>query len=305
MNPNVSIIIVNYNVKDLLEACLASIYKFTVGCSFEIIVIDNNSSDESVLAVKKIFPDVILIENGNNAGFPEANNQGMRIAKGEFIFLLNPDTELLEDSLTILMDYLRNNPDVTLLAPKLLNADRTVQRSIYRFPRLKYLLAEMFYLESLTQDKYYSEKNTDNVFEVESAAGAALFCRRELINRIGVLNPSLFWIEDIDYCYRIAKAGGKVVYFPNTKIIHYSGQSAKKNYNVSISNQIINKIKFYKIHKLKIELFLVYLLSLSNVIMRLLIFSVLAPFRKIYFLKMKAYWFTLPAIFTATDGIDK
>lgn len=305
MNPSISILIVNYNVKDLLLSCLTSIYKNTVGCSFEVIVIDNNSSDESISAVRKSFPDVILIENKVNAGFPEANNQGMRISKGDYIFLMNPDTELVEDSPTMLRDYLAEKPGITLLAPKLLNADCTLQRSIYRFPRLKYLLAEMFYMEALTGGKYYAEKNTNTIFEVESAAGAALFFRKELIQTIGMLDTRLFWIEDIDFCYRIKKAGGKVVYFPTTKIIHYSGQSAKKNYNISISNQIINKIKFYKIHKTKTQLFFVYLLSLSNACMRLIIFSLLAPFNHICFLKMKAYWFTLPEIFTATSGIKK
>ena len=305
MNPSVTIIIVNYNVKDLLVACLYSIYKYTIGCSYEIIVVDNNSVDESVVVVKEKFPNVILLQNKTNAGFPEANNQGMRISKGEFILLLNPDTELIEDSIAILLNFSRENPNVTLIAPKLLNADRTVQRSIYRFPRLKYLLAEMFYLEFLTPDKYYAEKNTNTIFEVESAAGAALFFRKELIKTIGMLNARLFWIEDIDFCYRIAKAGGKVVYLPTTEIVHYSGQSAKRNFNVSISNQVINKIKFFKIHKSGIKLFFVYLLSLSNVIMRLILFTFLAPFGKIYFLKMKAYWFTLPVIFTATKGINK
>ena len=93
MNPSISILIVNYNVQELLLACLTSIYKFTDGSTFEIIVIDNNSTDESISAVRKSFPDVILIENKVNAGFPEANNQGMRISTGDYIFLLNPETE--------------------------------------------------------------------------------------------------------------------------------------------------------------------------------------------------------------------
>ena len=302
-NPDVSIIIVNYNVKELLLKCLGSIYKTKGNLLIEIIVVDNSSSDGSVDAVRNQFSEVVLIANTYNAGFPAANNQALRIAKGNYIFLLNPDTELIEDSISILKNFLETSSNAAIAAPKLLNSDRSVQRSIFRFPRIWFIITEMFYLESMSRSKYYSEMDLNTIFEVDSASGAALFFRKSLLDKIGFLNEKLFWIEDIDFCYRTKISGGKVFYVPSTSIVHHSGQSAKKNYNVSIYNQVINKIKFYKVHRKSTGLFIVQCISFINVIMRIIIFGLLSPFKKVYSLKMKAYVYTLPGIFTVTKNL--
>ncbi len=301
--PEVSIIIVNYNVEKLLLKCLASIYNTKSKLVIEVIVIDNSSDDGSVDSIRNLFPQVIVISNKSNLGFPVANNQGLQLAKGEFIFLLNPDTELIEDSVSVLKNFMESSKDADIAAPQLLNSDRSIQKSIFRFPRIRYIVAEMFYLESLTKSKYYSEKNLKSIFEIDSASGAALFFRKKLTEKIGLLNEKLFWIEDIDFCFRTRKSGGKVYYVPLTGIIHHSGQSAKKNYNISISSQVINKIKFYKVHGNSIELYFVRCVSIVNVIMRLIIFSLLSPFKRVYSLKMSAYVYTLSRIFTATKGL--
>ncbi len=305
MKELVSIIIVNYNVADLLLKCVSSIYKFTAADSFEIIVIDNNSTDNSRLLITGNFPNVIWIQNTNNVGFPAANNQGMRIAKGEYIFLLNPDTELIQDSISILQSFLKSNKNISIVAPLLLNSDKTIQRSLFRFPEIRYILFENLYLNFLTSSKYYEDKDLQTGFEIDSASGAALFFHRELIEKIGMLNEKLFWIEDVDFCYRNVLNGGKNYYLPDTKIIHHSGQSAKKNYDVSISNQVTNKIRFYYLYKSSFALFIVYFISIANVLIRLIVFGLLAPFKKIYFLKMRAYLFTIPKLFTATVDLTK
>jgi GT2 family glycosyltransferase len=131
MKPEVSVIIVSYNVKQLLFTCLDTLYKFNSILNFEVIVIDNESKDGSVQMVKESFPNVHLIENNFNAGFSGANNQGMRIAKGEFIFLLNPDTEFLDDSLVKLVTFTKSQPEISLVAPKLLNSDHSLQISVW------------------------------------------------------------------------------------------------------------------------------------------------------------------------------
>jgi N-acetylglucosaminyl-diphospho-decaprenol L-rhamnosyltransferase len=300
--PEISIIIVSYNVKDLLFKCIASIKKF-VSSSFEIIVIDNHSADDTAANVTRQFPEVKLIANNYNAGFPEANNQGLRKAKGNYIFLLNPDTELLEDSVSVLRKYLDSMEKAGVVAPKLLNSDGGVQDSIFRFPKLSFIVAEMFYLKSLVKKKYYRDKSTVGILEIDSASGAALFFRKSLLDKIGYLNPKLFWIEDIDFCFRVKESGLKTFYVPETRLIHHSGQSAKTNYNISISNQVINKIKYFKVHGRPYELILIYLLSLINVLMRIVIFGLISMFGGKYFLKMKAYIFTLPKIFSATKGL--
>ena len=302
-NPDVSIIIVNYNVKGLLLKCLGSIYKTIGDLQIEVIVVDNSSDDGSVDAVRNQFSEVVVIANTINAGFPAANNQALYLAKGEYIFLLNPDTELIEDSISILKNFLENSSSAAIAAPKLLNSDRSIQRSIFRFPRIWFIITEMFYLESMSMNRYYSEMDMKTVFEVDSASGAALFFRKSLTDKIGILNEKLFWIEDIDFCFRTKKSGGKVFYVPLTSIVHHSGQSAKKNYNVSISNQVINKIKFYKVHRNSAVLIIVQFISFINVIMRIIIFGLLSPFKKVYLLKLKAYVYTLPYIFTATKNL--
>lgn len=229
----------------------------------------------------------------------------MRIAKGEYIFLLNPDTELIQDSISILQSFLKSNKNISIVAPLLLNSDKTIQRSLFRFPEIRYILFENLYLNFLTSSKYYEDKDLQTGFEIDSASGAALFFHRELIEKIGMLNEKLFWIEDVDFCYRNVLNGGKNYYLPDTKIIHHSGQSAKKNYDVSISNQVTNKIRFYYLYKSSFALFIVYFISIANVLIRLIVFGLLAPFKKIYFLKMRAYLFTIPKLFTATVDLTK
>lgn len=302
MKDMVSIIIVNYNVADLLINCIQSVYTYCTKVNFEIIVVDNSSTDNSAEMVRSRFPDIRWIQNHHNSGFPAANNQGIKAAKGCYFFLLNPDTELLDDSISILKEKLDANPKVNLVAPQLLNSDRSIQSSLFRFPTIPYILAEDFYLKSLAKSKYYAEKDLNKSFDVESASGAALFFRRELIVQIGTLNEKLFWIEDVDFCYRIQNAGGTVRYIPETKIIHHSGQSAKKNFNVSICNQVINKIKFFKLYKSPFQLAIVYLISIVNVFLKSIVFGLLSPFKKMYRLKFNAYLYTIPRIFSATSG---
>ncbi len=304
LQPEVSIIIVNYNVKELLIKCISSIYRFCK-TSFEIILIDNNSTDGSVEAVKKDFPDTVIIENNYNAGFPKANNQGFKIAIGKYIFMLNPDAALVEDSVSVLKEFLHVDETVAMVVPQLINPDGSLQHSVFRFPKIKYIAAEMFYLDEFLKSKSYGDKDLTKSLMVDSAIGAAMFFHKSLLDDIGLLNEKLFWIEDIDFCFRIMQSNKQILYVPQTHVLHYIGQSAKKNYNISISNQIINKIKFYKVHHKAYQLNIVILLSLVNVLMRLVIFSLIAPFNPIGFLKMKAYWFTLPLVFTAAKTINQ
>lgn len=303
MKDMVSIIIVNYNVADLLINCIQSVYTNCIGVKFEIIVVDNSSTDTSAEKVRNRFPEVRWIQNLHNAGFPAANNQGINAAKGNYYFLLNPDTELLDDSISILKEKLDANPLVSLVAPQLLNTDRSIQSSLFHFPSIPYILVEDFYLKSFAKLKYYANKDLSKSFDVESAAGAALFFKRHLIEQIGMLNEKLFWIEDVDFCYRIRKAGGIVRYIPDTKIVHHSGQSAKQNYNISICNQVINKIKFFKLYKSTFQLAIIYLISSVNVFLKVIVFGLLSPFKKMYRMKFNAYVYTIPKIFSATSQL--
>lgn len=305
MNPvSISIVIVNYNVKDLLLQCLRSIYSKTNELIvIETIIIDNDSKDDSVAAVMKEFPQVVLIENKFNAGFPAANNQGFEIAKGKYIFMLNPDTEFLDNSLALLYNYMEHHNEINLIAPMLLNSDKSRQLSVWRFPSIWYLFCEMHYLNTFLKQKNYLDKDLKKSFEAESFSGAAIFFRKNIFDKIGKLDETMFWIEDTEFCYRAHHAGLKLLYYPEAKVLHHIGQSAKQNYTVSISNQIFNKIKFFKKHHNRLQWLLVMMLSFYHVIMKLLIFGFLSPINSTYFRKAKAYWYTLPNVFNPPVGM--
>ena len=300
----VSVVIVNYNVRNLILKCLQSIYSNNnEKISLETIVVDNGSTDGSVGAIKELFPQVVIIENNYNAGFPAANNMAFSISRGKYILMLNPDTEVIGEALQTLNAYLDCNPQVGLVAPELLNADGSHQLSTWRFPKMSYIAMEMCHLSNFIPSKYYKDYDYSKPFEVESVSGAAMMFNRELLDSIGNLDERLFWIEDIDYCYRIWKTGKKIVYLPDAKIIHYIGQSARKNYAVSISNQIFNKVKFYQIHHGMFQLYCIKTISFVNVFVKLVAFGVLSPFKNVYYCKAKAYFYTITRIFNPPMGI--
>ncbi len=302
--PEISIVIVNYNVKDLVLTCLKSLYFYLPSTfSIETILVDNNSSDESVAAIAKEFPQVVLIENKFNAGFPAANNQAFEIAKGKYIFMLNPDTEFLDDAIQNLFSYMENHPEIDLLAPKLLNSDRSRQLSVWRYPTLWYLFCETHYLKFFLNTKNYFDKDLTKPFEADAFSGAAIFFKKEIVHKIGMLDETMFWIEDVEFCYRANHFNLKLIYNPEIQIVHHIGQSAKKNYNISLSNQIVNKIKFYKKFHSTFQWQLVVLLSFYHVITKFIVFGLLSPFNKTYYRKAKAYLYTLPLVFNPPMGM--
>lgn len=301
---DISIVIVNYNVKQLLLQCLKTIYAQDFkGLSVETIVVDNDSKDESVEAIRAEYPQVRLIANTFNAGFPAGNNQAFREAKGKYIFMLNPDTEFYDNTIAQLHAYMESHPDVDLLAPKLLNTDKSRQLSVWRYPTLWYLFCETHYIRASLSSKNYYDKDLTKPFEAEAFSGAAIFFKREVFDKIGMLDETMFWIEDVEFCYRAHHAGLKLIYNPEMELLHHIGQSAKKNYNISLSNQVVNKIKFYKKFHSGFQWFLVVLLSLYHVITRIIVFGLLSPLNVTYYRKLKAYIYTLPLVFNPPQGM--
>lgn len=299
----VSVVIVNYNVKELVLVCLRTLFKYHPETNLEVIVVDNDSKDQSCEAIKAEFPSVILIENKFNAGFPKGNNQGFEIATGDYIFMLNPDTEFLENSIDLMINYLEEHSHPWLLAPKLVNSDGSQQQSFWRYPTLASVFCESFYLKGLLKRKNYQDKNPNEIFEGETFSGAALFFRKELLANIGMLDETMFWIEDVEFCWRANHSNYPCYFFPKTKIFHHIGQSAKKNYNISLSNQNYNKIKFFRKHHSKFATFLVLCISLIHVILKIIVFGLLSPFKEVYYLKFKAYLYTFPRLFNPPNGI--
>ncbi|MEX1190259.1 MAG: glycosyltransferase family 2 protein [Bacteroidia bacterium] len=302
-NPDVSVVIVSYNVKDLLEKCLDSIYSQHSKLSLEVIVLENASSDGSADFIEWKYPQVTLVRNEKNEGFPKANNQGFALAKGKYILMLNPDTEFIDNGIEHMYDFLEKNQAIGLIAPKLLNSDKSLQLSTWRFPTLYSVFCELFFLNSLNQKHFYSDKNLDEPFQADSFSGAALFFKSSLLKSAKGLDESMFWIEDIDFCFRLTREGFAMQYRPEIQVIHHSGQSAKKNYNISLSNQIFNKIKFFRKHHSITAFRLVQGMSFIHVSIKILIFTLLSPVNLVYYRKLKAYIYTWPKVFNPPNGI--
>lgn len=302
--PQVSVIIVSYRVRLLLRQALQSIYTFTNRQLLEVIVIDNASDDGTAEMLKNEFPQVKSVINKVNLGFPAANNQGFSMAKGSYVFMLNPDTEFVSPLIDQLHDYLEKNLNIDLVAPKLLNTDKSHQISAWRYPTLASVTLDLMHLNQFNRKHFYLDKQAENnSFLADSMSGAALFFRKKCLQISGGLDESMFWIEDIEFCYRIGKAGCQKMYLSDVELIHHSGQSAKKNYNISISNQIYNKIKYFKKHHSSYSAFYISCLSFIHVIAKVFIFSILSPFSEINSLKRQAYWYTLKRVFNPPAGI--
>ena len=231
-----SIIIVNYNVKYFLEQCLHAAQKAASKVSSEIIVVDNDSVDGSCLMVEEKFPEVLLISNKENLGFSKANNQAVRIAKGEYFLLLNPDTVVEEDSFLKIVDFMDHTPDAGGLGVKMIDGKgRFLPESKRGLPTPEVAFWKMFGFSRLfPRSKRFGRYHLgyldkDQVNEVAVLAGAFMLLRRETLDKVGLLDEDYFMYgEDIDLSYRITQSGYKNYYFPETTIIHYKGESTKK-----------------------------------------------------------------------------
>ncbi|MEM6966645.1 MAG: glycosyltransferase family 2 protein, partial [Bacteroidota bacterium] len=231
-----SIIIVNYNVKYFLEQALLSVRKAIPSITAEVFVVDNNSVDESVQMVSEKFPEVHLIQNKSNPGFSTANNQAIRLAKGAYILLLNPDTVVEEDTFEKCVAFMDNHPQAGGLGVKMIDGSGNfLPESKRGFPSPFVAFCKTFGLSSLfpkskTFNRYhlgFLDKNKTH--EVDVLAGAFMLLRKSVLDEIGWLDETFFMYgEDIDLSYRIVKAGYKNYYFADTTIIHYKGESTKK-----------------------------------------------------------------------------
>ena len=279
---DLSVIIVNWNTKKLLDRCLTSIFKFTSALDFEVSVVDNGSEDGSQALVKQKFPQVKLIPNKDNLGFTKANNQGIKIAKGEYVLLLNSDTYLIENSLKKLVDNAKNLDNLGALGPQLLNEDQTIQQSAGFFPHLPQVLYWMCFLDDLPggiilkpyhidHDSFYQKDR-----QVDWVTGAAILVPRRVIGKIGGLDENIFMYgEEVDWCYRIKQQKFKVFYSPATKIIHIGRGSTGKISKNAILGEYKGIKYFYRKHRSSLALQILSLLLKIGALARIAIFAVL------------------------------
>jgi len=231
----ISVIVVSWNVSKLLDVCLQTLQRDLVGIESEVFVIDNASADDSVEMVRSRHPWVQLIANDANLGFAAANNQAIKIAKGEYIFLLNPDTEVQPGAVQHLIEFLEQHPKAGIVAPQLINSDGSIQRSCRKFPTFIAMLYELLGLSRMfpTHPIFGSYKmldfNHDELREVDQPEGACLLLRRQVIEEVGVLDEGFFMLfEEVDWCYRIKEAGWQIWFDPAARVIHHYGQSIKQ-----------------------------------------------------------------------------
>lgn len=231
---DVSFVIVSYNGRDFLRRCLTSIYEHTTGIDFEVIAVDNASRDGTPEMVASEFPQARLARRATNAGFATAVNQGIATAAGDALFLLNPDTELTGNVLPPLLAYLREHGDIGILAPKLLDADGSLQLSCRAFPGFgtalfnRYsLLTRLFPRNPLSSSYLMTNFDHSAIADVDWASAACWLLPRSAYETIGPLDEEYFWsIEDVDYCQRAHRAGLRVVYYPEVTVRHDIGRSS-------------------------------------------------------------------------------
>ena len=237
---DISVIIVNWNTKDLLRDCLNSVYKTVQNLAFEIIVVDNFSSDGSVAMLEKEFPHVIRIVNKENKGFGTANNQALAIMKGRYALLLNSDAVLTSGAVNKLWSFCEANEKAAIVCGQLLNADGTKQNSIASFPGLLTLTANTSLLEYLFPGRYPSKryKHTSPI-EVDSAIGACMMIRKKALDETGVFDERyFFFFEETDLAYKMRLKGWVIYHVPDAFIYHLQGQS--------VGNNISSRIEFYR-----------------------------------------------------------
>jgi len=237
----ISIIILSWDTKSLLHDCLKSLKG-----NNEIIVVDNGSTDDSPQMVQKEFPEVKLIKNLKNLGFGAANNQGMKVAQGDYLLLLNSDTVVGKDAPLKMATFLAENPQVGAVGCRLLNSDGSLQPSAGPFPSLGVAFVMLFWEHWLKNLVRASFKKTT---EVDWVMGAALMVRLEVIKKAGLMDEGIFmYMDEVEWCYRIKKAGFKVFFYPGAEITHLFGGSSKTGRQAPILNIYRGLIYFYQKH---------------------------------------------------------
>ena len=247
---DISVVIVNYNVRFFLEQCILSIQAASKKIKVEIIVVDNNSQDDSCQLLQNKYPEVLLISNKNNVGFSKANNQGVAIAKGEFVFILNPDTVLGEDTLEKLYNFAKNTDNIGIVGTQLIDGSGTfLPESKRGIPTPSVAFLKLFGFSKKQQYTYYARYLTmEDTGKVAILAGACMFMKRAVYKKVGGFDEDYFMYgEDIDLSYKVLKLGLDNYYYADTKIIHYKGESTTRNLeNLKNFNNAMHI--FYKKH---------------------------------------------------------
>lgn len=290
-NPKLSIIIVSYNTKDLLLQCLSSVFEQTVETDFEIIVVDNNSKDYSVREVNARFPKIKVIANAINLGYAKANNQALRLIKGEFALLLNPDTMVIDNALDKMVKFMQNNKNMGILGCCLLNANNKLQRAAFPPPSLWISITSKLNIERLSPgkaDRYYRHhlerlfpphltnsyydkeyNRAQKAFRAGWVSGACLLIRRATIEDAGLMDENLFLFgEDTDWCTRVRKRKWGIMLLPQARVVHLGGMSTSGALSLSIGASHFSRLYFAKKHFGPVSVFILRCLAFATLLVK-------------------------------------
>jgi GT2 family glycosyltransferase len=249
-----SIVILSWNTRDLLEACLGALYGRPRDLDYEVVVVDNASEDGSPDMVAKQFPEAVLIRNARNEGYAKGNNIGILRSRGKMILLLNSDTEVREDALEKMVGFLEANPAYGACGAQLIHPDGSIQRACMRFPGVMTALFFDTFLEKLFPKNRFVERYFMRDFDhaasidVEQPPGACFMFRGEVEERVGLLDEDLFlFYNDVDYCKRILTAGYRIRFLAEARVMHHIGASTSKYRDFSLEWHK-NRVRYYRKH---------------------------------------------------------
>lgn len=241
---DVSAILVNYNTAHLLHPCIDALRIAAQGLTLQVVIVDNASRDSSLHVLKEQFADCIVIVNDRNVGFGRANNQALPVLCGQFVLLLNTDAFVSPDTLTKTLSYMRQDSACGVLGAKLLGADGVLQPSCRFFPTpWNVFLARSGLARWLPRTRMVDDMAWDHasIRECDWVPGCYYLVRREVIEQVGLFDPRYFlYFEEVDHCNRVKRAGWKVVYFPDTTVVHIGGESAKSDSALTSSGRQIS-----------------------------------------------------------------
>jgi len=283
---DLSIIIVSYNTRALIIKCIESIYKYTEDLVIEIIVSDNASSDNTAVTIENKYPNVYILQNGENLGFAAANNKALKLCRGRFILFLNPDITLNEPVFKKIIDFYEKNEDAGLVGCKLINPDGSFQKSFASdFPNLINRFMEAIYAEKLINKFCRFDQINNECRKVAALAGACILIKKDLIEKSGGFDVSFFmYCEDIDLSFRITRMGYKNYYLGNLKMLHNQGACVKKNKR-SYFEKVLTKESVYKYfikHRGRIAGEFYKLLMIISGLVRLIVLFSVIPVTRVF-----------------------
>ena len=256
MTPDLSVVILTYNVRDMVLDCVDSVMQASDGLGVEIIVSDNCSMDGTVDAVRQRYPDIVMIENKENRGYAAGNNRGIEVSHGRHVLILNPDTIVDKDALRMTLDYAESHPECGVVGCRVLNRDGSVQQSWFAKWSLLQALWNGLGLHGVAPmvridgQRKFSGEPPDRAVQIDRLLGCFLWMRRDVINRVGMFDEDFFlYGEEEDLCQRVRDAGLEVHYYPGANIVHYGGQSTKHVKEWARVEANVSKVIWMKKHR--------------------------------------------------------